>query len=470
MFQIVKVALLLSLELWFETSWRANAAAYKNHLEECLVNVRTTSSTLGGAFRWPDHTLAGGGARGTCRAARGSFGLCQHASYPRDCLLARIPWQTSIPVVGCCFHCCLKYWEETLGLVDIFRYWFDNPTFRDSSFHYRLDRKSAPPLGSVVLHFNSVKRFSLFMYETDVSTGSLKGRSIVHNATHLVKGNAGGGVVNLHGPANQTGVDCEFPFGGSVLEYVRSHPISVLSISDAPCPRSARLFDVHLEGLSHGGRLFTTNLQLRDIVHEERVMTAEPNIVPIPLGVSSTNFETLLFKYPTIGHERMARLMCCCMSSRAGRHQRVQGLESANPGLCSDRIQDYVNESEYVKRLRSSRFVLSMTGLGRSCHRDAEVLAAGAVPVLDGAWSGGPRLFDEYFPAVHANVCGAEHAPQYCNSSEMTKHWFDDQYKSLNSKRSKLSVSKVFWPFWLYHVFLQVPERVSNADPLAVAG
>lgn len=39
----------------------------------------------------------------------------------------------------------------------------------------------------------------------------------------------------------------------------------------------------------------------------------------------------------------------------------------------------------------------------------------------------------------------------------MTVDWLEAQYAALEARRDELNVAKAFWPFWLYHVFLQVP-------------
>jgi hypothetical protein len=114
----------------------------------------------------------------------------------------------------------------------------------------------------------------------------------------------------------------------------------------------------------------------------------------------------------------------------------------------------------YMSKLATSKFVLSPAGNGFACYRDNEAAAAGAVPVLDGYLSGGKHLFDDTFPAVHIPDCsrGPWDNPKYCNPEAITKDFLEAEYAKLEARRKELNVAKVYWPYWLYHIFKQVPS------------
>ena len=147
------------------------------------------------------------------------------------------------------------------------------------------------------------------------------------------------------------------------------------------------------------------------------------------------------------------------MSGRGDRYKRMKPLMVPG-GACTDEENMVYSASarEYAARMTRSKFVLSMKGTGNACFRDMEALVAGAVPVLDGYRSGGKALWDDTLPAVHVPECGSGHVAKYCNPKELTRDFFEKEYAKLEKRRGSLNVQKAFWPYWLYHVFQQVPK------------
>jgi len=123
---------LLRVLTWVWTALDVTLGAHEaddQRTAQCLSSVRADGA---GGFAW-------GEASGTCHDVRRSFGLCDHHP-PRECLLARVPWQTPLSVVRCCFHCCMHSWQRRLGLVDVFNHWWENPRFEDSNFQIDFDK------------------------------------------------------------------------------------------------------------------------------------------------------------------------------------------------------------------------------------------------------------------------------------------------------------------------------------------
>ena len=128
-------------------------------------------------------------------------------------------------------------------------------------------------------------------------------------------------------------------------------------------------------------------------------------------------------------------------------------------GLPNSRKSD--RGQEYVRIMATSRFVWSPSGEGYACFRDAESVYAGAVPVLDGHHSGGALLYDDSFPAIHIPECVNPFTlkvnPAYCHPEDVTPAFLEAEYAKLEERRGELNTAKVYWPYWLYHVFKQIP-------------
>ena len=239
--------------------------------EQCLASLvlnpassqQQQGSTAAALFTW--HTDAQPSS-GACADAQMSFGLCgsgrnSNTNLRRECLLARVPWQTPLSVVRCCFRCCVEYWQDALGLTDIDRYWWQSKQFSNIDFdppgHVT---GKIPSLDSIVLHYNSIRRFGLFMW----GGRGVKGKRSKYNATHLVQGdNGGGGVVPIHA-GSMSGKRSAWWVVGNVfdpetLDYVVTHPVSTLELSDTKVAPQAKLFDGRLQGFKNGGHFFTNN-------------------------------------------------------------------------------------------------------------------------------------------------------------------------------------------------------------------
>lgn len=333
-------------------------------------------------------------------------------------------------------------------MTDIYNHWWANPDFEDVDFHTGFERRpknTIPHLDSVIFQQNSIKRFSLFMWQEPKERG---GAVQAHNATHLVQQNGGGGVTWLHGPVSQN-LDTLKPFDDSTAEYVKTHPVSIIYQSDSWKPKFDFVFS-RLGGsldstrFPKGGRLYVTNA----IGNELGPVTS------IPLGSMDPKFEIHL-NDRSQNKDRNTRLMCCCMYPRASRDTRIAKLNNLNGGVCGDVPLQMTSPQEYAVRLSNSKFALSPIGQGKQCFRDVETIVAGSVPVLDAYISGGPMLYDREMPVLHQPICGHT----YCRMENMTAAYFDREYAKLEARRNELNVAKAFWPYWLYQVFRQVPPR-----------
>ena len=325
-----------------------------------------------------------------------------------------------------------------------------------------------PSLDSVIMSRNSIRRFSLFMWAND-RTSPLGVRAF--NATHLVaEHNGGGGVVLLHGPVSQGG-DTENPYSAPELEYVIHHPVSVVFQTDS---WRARFPISRLGNLEHGGHFYTTNVNGEEL---------DEKIVSYPLGAMWPRYELYLGDASVrragsldisrgsggVGNGRNDdgrpdRLRCCCMSPRANRHERIREMEEASGGVCSDNVLSSSTPVDFPQRLSRSRFAVSMVGQGRQCFRDTEILLAGAVPLLDGYISGGKKLYGDDVPALHMEICRVKGNGNYCNLSAITPEWLDAEYAKIEERRAELNLRKFYWPYWLYHVFAQVPAAPATAS------
>ena len=460
---------------------------------ECLEALTAKGD---GKFEWLNESQQV--AHGTCSDVKTHFSLCEHAP-PRECLISRIPWQTATSAISCCFHCCMHYWQDNLGLSDIYRHWFENkedPMLKDWDYSggYKffggspgvLDPKDqvsfVPDLDSVVLTVNSVRRFSLFMWnkQTHDTDGRPSKGYVMHNSTRFVRQNGGGGVVQLHGPRSLHSPNGETTalFVDEVIDYVTSHPVSTLYIQDTWKLRDYSFARLHTSlsepAYPNGGHFFAMNTF---------ASAGDGPIVAIPLGTDTAKFERDVGDLNQ-NRNRSQLLMCCCMTNRANRGTRIRELESMSGGVCSDLNVRKVSPKEFARRMANSKFVLSPIGAGNQCFRDSEIIAAGGVAILDGFLSGGHNLrggldlFDSSMPAIHVPLCnkpaggpknrsfsepissnGISGRLNYCYPESMTKEWFEKEYAKLEARRHKLNVAKVYWPYWLYHVFIQVPAR-----------
>ena len=426
---------------------------------DCLSSLVFQSLDL---FSWPESDETS--ASGSCADAQSAFTLCKHTP-PRECLLARIPWQTSVSVVKCCFSCCQTHWQNELGLGAIYNHWFNNTQFKGVNFEYQFD--SVPDLGSVTLSWNSAKRFSLFMWERSRSSFN-KRTSILHNATHaVVPLNNGGGLIETHVPPRLPARACDSPFEPNVLEYALNHPVSTIYAWDTPCPRSIGTIN-RLGNFKGGGHYFTTNTKVQSGF-----------VRMVPLGAKSSTFEKSVGDHGA-NRKRPVLLMCCCMSTdRGGRLDRVHDLAASDHGLCEDLTRGVngprLSEEDYAARLTQAKFVLSPSGKGKANFRDMEAVIAGAVPVIDEFIDETNALYGDDFPVIRMPVCygtssnvpprsHSSNFPHYCNTSRLSAAFLEEEYAQLEARRPNLSVSQAFWPFWLYHMFIQVPQNHGSEE------
>jgi len=458
---------------------------------ECLEALTAKGE---GKFEWLKQGQEA--AHGTCSDVKTHFNLCEQAP-PRECLISRIPWQTATSAISCCFDCCMHYWQDNLGLSDIYRHWFENkedPSLRnwDYSGGYRFmggspgvldpnDHVSfVPNLDSVILTVNSVRRFSLFMWNKQPrgKDGHSSMEYVIYNATRFVQHNGGGGVVQLHGPHSPSG-ETTVPFTDEINDYVTSHPVSTMFIADAwklHYPFTRLKTNPYEPAFPKGGHYFATN---------SITSAGEGPVVSIPLGTDTAKFEHDIGDLNQ-NRNRSQRVMCCCMTDRANRGIRIRELESMSGGVCSDLDIKKVSPAEFARRMADSKFVLSPVGAGKQCYRDTEIIASGAVAVLDGFISGGHNLhggldlYDANMPAIHVPLCKLKQGDgpnnrtfsepvgsggaggsrlNYCHPESLTRDWFEKEYAKIEGRRHKLNVAKAYWPYWLYHVFIQVPAK-----------
>ena len=399
----------------------------------CMESIESLEGSRSSTFSWASHQEPASISSGTCSNVKDEFGLCDH-SPPRECLLSRVPWQTSVDVVRCCFYCCMMHWQKHLGLVHIYKHWFSNPAYTNTQFDGKLNRHVVPPLDSVVLHQHSVNRFSIFLWT--------KGHRL--SAEQFAVFHGGAGVIG-HGHSF---------FDSNTTHYANSHPVSFILQSDSDKGPSREKIEKYKLTLPGGARFFTTN-------GGGDMDSPTPSI---PLGAASKQFEELVRKNSANHNNRTSLLMCCCQTDRGDRYKRMEPLVAPG-GACTDdaHLLAHVGLGEYAERLTRSKFVLSMKGNGNACFRDMETIVAGSVPVLDGYCSGGKALWDDSVPALHIPDCGNRHVAKYCDPGTLTREFLTVEYAKLEGKRQTLNVQKAFWPYWLYHVFLPVPENSQHA-------
>ena len=257
---------------------------------QCLATVAYKGE---GRFQW-------GQIEGTCPEVRKDIGVCE-GEPPRECLLSRVPWQTHMSVVQCCFKCCVEYWQTHLGLRDVFKFWFDNPTFRGCSFENYWS-KQHPGLDRMLMTPNMVKRFSLFMWV--LNHGKPVG---IFNATQIVAHLGGGGVQYAHGPLENLFEE------DVVRKYLNAHAVSAMIVQDQDFVPWGPVLQV-MQKFPHGGHFYTANGGDDE----------SPFIRSIPQGALFPGFEDQLVKLgPATNRSNL--LMCCCMNFRRGRIDRVSG-------------------------------------------------------------------------------------------------------------------------------------------------
>ena len=299
----------------------------------------------------------------------------------------------------------------------------------------------------------------------------------------------------LHGKENPSKA-CSEPFDDRTLKYVQENHVSTIHVSDANCPRAVpgegttKDLMTRLKRFPRGGRFFTTNMyeRLGDAItlpppppsrpgHRNTAKAApkdiarDGHIITVPLGVRSTQFELLIGNQGGNRHRNILAMCCCQDRTRNGRAERLKELH--NNGACKDDGLARENLENYVARLASAKFVFSFTGNGKACYRDIEAVVAGSVPILDGYFSGGVGgvFDDDHFPAVHVpmkNYFPALHlGNSYLSPTNITSEWLESEYRKLEARCPKLSVSKAFWPYWLYQVFLAGTDKkeTSSATP-----
>ena len=299
----------------------------------------------------------------------------------------------------------------------------------------------------------------------------------------------------LHGKENPSKA-CSEPFDDRTLKYVQENHVSTIHVSDANCPRAVpgegttKDLMTRLKRFPRGGRFFTTNMyeRLGDAItlpppppsrpgHRNTAKAApkdiarDGHIITVPLGVRSTQFELLIGNQGGNRHRNILAMCCCQDRTRNGRAERLKELH--NNGACKDDGLARENLENYVARLASAKFVFSFTGNGKACYRDIEAVVAGSVPILDGYFYGGVGgvFDDDHFPAVHGPM--KKYFPalhlgnSYLSPTNITSEWLESEYRKLEARRPKLSVSKAFWPYWLYQVFLAGTDKkeISSATP-----
>ena len=115
------------------------------------------------------------------------------------------------------------------------------------------------------------------------------------------------------------------------------------------------------------------------------------------------------------------------------------GFEGCSYGAQrSKRGEERDAHADYVSQMRRAKFVASPQGNGRACHRDWEVLAAGAVPLVD--WDASihmARLYDG-LPVVRVRDWRA-----------VTPAALEAEWRRLDGRRDELDVAKLYLPYWL---------------------
>lgn len=390
---------------------------------------------------------------GTCDAAA----PCTGQTWPRSCLTTDIPaWATTLGRTECCFRCCLRVWTRKLGLDENEMHWRkQGVNFWVSSGAGTLSSELATePMESVSLESGwamspdsilyarfSVARFAhvqavqwadwvaLANETTDADEqdplSSLSPRLAAPSAsqakaTLIVLNGWGNGPENVSSDGSKLTHRIAFrrvghegsrllfndplewlmarlsPYGRHAVQYGNDHSISRTLIDSFYRPRLGHRLT----------RYLAPNLQAE--------ASTLPYAVETPLGLNSNGraLEALLkgrhgARLQAQHAHRDRELLCCCMRLWIKHRVRIVRMLERNGFACD--MNTTMPWEVTIERYLRSRFVLAVWGNGHQDFRMWEVLAAGAVPVIQ-RFAEQDALF-EGLPVVGALPLNATRSP-----------------------------------------------------------
>ena len=96
---------------------------------------------------------------------------------------------------------------------------------------------------------------------------------------------------------------------------------------------------------------------------------------------------------------------------------------------------------KYIDRMLDSKFVLSPPGAGPQCYRTWEILALGAVPIIER----NPFDKDLYdgLPILEIDPTEWE---------KITPEWLEEKWKTMITNKNQYDLKRLFTPYW-FHKF-----------------
>lgn len=383
------------------------------------------------------------------RASCDASATCDSTLSSRDCLHAPIPaWREGVNYerVHCCLRCCLSGWITALGLHANAEHWRKNSVnfwVHQGAGGQRKANAAPPramPLDSVLnvrfsigrfAHFLAIEKRDLLGLNESTPRTSLRGpqyrvpRAHGHKAAHR----ANGSLVVLNGWEHShltlSRIAATLPAGPLALYYGDDESWSaskLLGFRDA------------LGGPSRLARHFAMNL--------DASAAALPHVSQVPIGLNgfSVDLPEILGSaegralQPATAH-RQRRLLCCCQRAWPQRERAFAALRAAGHTHCNLTARKPYNE--LFRLYLRHRFVAAVHGHGATDFREWEILAAGAVPVV------------QHFDAHDALYEGLP-IVRVRDWSSVTQAFLDAEWERLQAeaRAGRINWQKVYFPFW----------------------
>ena len=132
--------------------------------------------------------------------------------------------------------------------------------------------------------------------------------------------------------------------------------------------------------------------------------------------------------------ERDILVTCCCMTVKnRGNREEVFEILQRNKIECNG---DHVHRDEFYARVLKSKFVVSPKGNAEECYRTWEVLALGAIPIIETS----RKYFDLYsdLPVIMVR-----------NWKSITPIFLEKEWNRITANKDQYNYQKVFHPYWL---------------------
>ena len=406
---------------------------------------------------------------------------CQR-HYSRACLTTTIPaWVAPLAKVECCLRCCVKHWTRRLGLADNAAHWdrqkLDYWVSTGAGTHVGPTPATTVSADSMLYSRFSMARFAhvqavrladwtaLIAMAASVDPGPLPpslatpSASMANHTLIVLNGWGSGENVSEDGSRLTHRVGhggqrfifddpLEFVFnhlrrgGQHAINYGNDHSIS------------ARLLQSYYK-LKLGGGMFRYLAPNLDAAAAQL-----PYALAVPLGLNSNGraLDALLKTAAGARHAQLAhrsgQLLCCCMYPWRQRVRIVRAL-SRNGFACTlnDTSPSTLSWQSTMTLYLRHRFVLAVFGNGHNDHRLWEVLATGAVPVVQ-------RFAEQDVLLQGLPVVRVEHWATF------TPAMLDAEWVRIQDgvRQGTISWTKVFLPYWLHqHTEHLQPGGASNA-------